>query len=250
MRTFRPDIVGYSIMTYDYPSHVALNRELKKEFPFSGDVWGIHPTFSPQMIEGRAGVRRGLHWGRRIGPCGILPQVPGKRSLLGKRRISWVRHEGEIHRNALMPLAPDLDIFPVPDHRVLYDGDPYLARMGWKIFMASRGCPHRCSYWLQRPVEPALPGQSSDYAAPLAAQFRGRDLRREGAVSAPGRWILRRQLWHETARMDGGILRGVPRARGTAVRVHVPSGICHGRANWSSEANGAVCHVDSGRVCR
>ena len=51
MRTFKPDIVGYSIMTYDYSSHVALNHELKKKFDFVAMFGGVHPTFSPEMIE-------------------------------------------------------------------------------------------------------------------------------------------------------------------------------------------------------
>jgi hypothetical protein len=50
MRTFKPDIVGYSIVTYDYPSHVALNRELKREFDFYAMFGGLHPTFMPEMF--------------------------------------------------------------------------------------------------------------------------------------------------------------------------------------------------------
>ncbi|HPC15521.1 MAG TPA: radical SAM protein [Candidatus Hydrogenedentes bacterium] len=145
MRTFKPDIVGYSIMTYDYASHVALNRELKKEFRFRAVFGGIHPTFLPEMIDDDPecdaicigeGEWALAEFCRRIQEGGAYWQTPN----------FWVRHDGVIHRNPLRPLATSLDAFPVPDHRVLYEGDPYLARLGWKIFMASRGCPHACSY--------------------------------------------------------------------------------------------------------
>ena len=117
MRTFKPDIVGYSIMTYDYESHVALNRELKKEFRFRAVFGGIHPTFLPEMIEDDPecdaicigeGEWALAEFCRRIQEGGAYWQTPN----------FWVRHDGVIHRNPLRAgITDSLDTYIWSSHK-------------------------------------------------------------------------------------------------------------------------------------
>ena len=58
----------------------------------------------------------------------------------------FVKHEGEIIRNPLNSLVPDLSELELPDRKLLYGLDSNLAKMGTKYFMAARGCPYKCSY--------------------------------------------------------------------------------------------------------
>ncbi len=145
IRTFQPDIIGYSIMSHDYPGHVALNRELKREFSFLALFGGIHPTFSPEMIEEDPdcdavcigeGEMAFVEFCRRLEGHEAYWETPS----------FWVRHKGRIHKNTLMPLVHDLDALPPPNHSVVYDGDPFQGSLGGKLFMASRGCPYSCTY--------------------------------------------------------------------------------------------------------
>jgi len=48
---FRPDFIGYSIMTGDQNFYDSINRDLKKQFNFFSIAGGPHPTFFPEMLE-------------------------------------------------------------------------------------------------------------------------------------------------------------------------------------------------------
>jgi len=53
---------------------------------------------------------------------------------------------GGIRQNPLRPLVADLDSLPFPDRDVRHEGDPASRDYPVKSFLASRGCPFRCSY--------------------------------------------------------------------------------------------------------
>jgi hypothetical protein len=48
-----------------------------------------------------------------------------------------------------MPVA-DLDQLPSPDWELFFNANPWLARHQVKSFLATRGCPHRCTYCFNR----------------------------------------------------------------------------------------------------
>ncbi|MCA9774085.1 MAG: cobalamin-dependent protein, partial [Myxococcales bacterium] len=59
----------------------------------------------------------------------------------------WVKHDGEIHRNALRPLIPDLDVLEHADREIWTNWEElYWEKQGYAAVVASRGCPFKCTY--------------------------------------------------------------------------------------------------------
>lgn len=143
-RSFRPDVVAYSLHTGVQHSHLAVNARLKREMDFFAAFGGPHPTFFPEMIEeqGVDGVCLGE------GEHALLNLV--QRLESGQSALDlpnwWIRQDGQIQRNPLAPLITDLDTIPFPDRELMRSKEHLLKYPGQRSIMTARGCPYRCTY--------------------------------------------------------------------------------------------------------
>ena len=144
MREFKPKILGYSAMTGEHIALLELNNELRKQYDFYTVFGGPHATFCKDLIEedGVDAICTGE--GDVVFPDFCEKMERGENYW--ETPTFFVKHEGEIIRNPLNLLVPDLSELEFPDRKLLYDLDPNLAKMGTKYFMAARGCPYKCSY--------------------------------------------------------------------------------------------------------
>jgi radical SAM superfamily enzyme YgiQ (UPF0313 family) len=159
---YRPDILGYSVMTGSQRGYFELNRRIRgtldllyaseKRRPAFAVFGGPHPTFFPDMI-GEAGVD-GICIGEGEGAIVDLanalqsqnPDVSEKPGFWLAIPNWWFKFNGEIVKNPVRPLIHDLSTLPRPDRALIYDKHPELATSGIKHFIASRGCPYNCTY--------------------------------------------------------------------------------------------------------
>jgi len=122
---WKPDFIGYSVLTGDHRFFLEFNRELKKKLSFTSVFGGPHPTFFPQMA-GEKGVDYIVRGEAENSVLRVLEKPSGK-----------VLFE---------PLPEDLDAIPYPDRELLYSYNPSFAANPIKHFIASRGCPFDCPY--------------------------------------------------------------------------------------------------------
>jgi len=144
MVEFKPRILGYSAMTGEHIPLVALNNELRKQYDFYTVFGGPHATFCHDFIEEPGVDAICVGEGDVVFPAFCDSMESGDE--FWRTPTFHVKHEGEIFRNALSSLVPDLSELDLPDRTLLYDLDPNMAKMGTKYFMAARGCPYKCSY--------------------------------------------------------------------------------------------------------
>ena len=144
VKTFKPDLIGYSVMTGEHYDILSFNKRLKENFDFISVMGGPHPTFSKQVIEedGLDAICTGE--GDRSFPE-FARRIEAKEEYWLTKSF-YVKFKGEIYRNPLSNLVEELDDLPFPDRQVLYDADPNLAAIGAKSFVSARGCPYKCSY--------------------------------------------------------------------------------------------------------
>ena len=113
--SYRPDIVGYSVMTGDQLRFRTLNSDLVTCLPFSfvSIVGGPDPTFFPQGYEWPDHVVKGEaeNW---------------MADFLASKRLKTDAY-------------PDIDSIPWPDRTDFPE-------MNIRDFIASRGCPGKCAY--------------------------------------------------------------------------------------------------------
>jgi radical SAM superfamily enzyme YgiQ (UPF0313 family) len=153
---YRPDILGYSVMTGSQGGYFALNRRIRAAVdpqrvgagqpPVFVAFGGPHPTFFPEMIAepGVDGICVGEGEGAMVDLADALAQRNG--SYRTNIPNWWFNVEGEIVKNPVRPLIRDLSALPHPDRSLVYDKQPQLAASPIKHFLSSRGCPYNCTY--------------------------------------------------------------------------------------------------------
>jgi anaerobic magnesium-protoporphyrin IX monomethyl ester cyclase len=141
-----PDVVAFSCTSGQEPWVRERARQIKERSDIPVIVGGPAVTFFPEIIGDEAidVVCRGegeqpLREYARALDAGVDPS--GIANL-------WVKRDGEIVRNDMRPLNPDLDTLPAPDWSVYADRYAFLVPyyQGYFPAMTSRGCPHACSY--------------------------------------------------------------------------------------------------------
>jgi radical SAM superfamily enzyme YgiQ (UPF0313 family) len=138
---FRPAIVGFSVITPNYPVARRQIRELKQLFP---EVWivagGVHANLFPEDLLGDGADAVALGEAEpTIAGLVLAYQDESKLALLSG--LVFRKRSGELERTRGALPSADLDHLPVVD-RSLY----HLSRYAHHSMLASRGCPHHCAF--------------------------------------------------------------------------------------------------------
>lgn len=121
-KEYRPDIVGYSVMTGSQNYYFKLNQAIRdalNDKRLMSVFGGPHPTFFPEMIQ-ESGVD-GVCVGEGEGPMidlantldngGFHPDIPNW----------WFKVNGEIVKNPVRPLIRKLGDLPMPHRELIYN---------------------------------------------------------------------------------------------------------------------------------
>lgn len=160
-----PDIIGFSVLTYNLKASVELAKKIKIIYPHIKIIFGgIHPTLLPEET-------------LKISWIDAVCIGEGERSLVElldhleaekepKVKGIWYKKGNEIIRNELREWEKDLDSLPFPnwDH---WDMELYLKTFpkvsGGLYILASRGCPFECSFCSQKSIKESMPDYVSSY---------------------------------------------------------------------------------------
>ncbi len=140
---FKPQIIGFTLMTGFHLKVLELNKRIKKDYKCLSVLGGPHPTFFPEIIneEGVDAVCIGE------GELSMVELADRLESGVDITDIAnfWLKKDGKIFKNEVRPLIKDLDSIPFPD-RELYNKYSFRRSYKSKSFLSSRGCPYKCTY--------------------------------------------------------------------------------------------------------
>ncbi len=146
INTYRPDIIGFSVMTPSYALALSMARVAKKnDNPFIV-FGGAHPTLCPEEVASDPCVDAVI---AGEGEMAFLELVRNfqktPRKFIHKVPSVVYAENGKIINNPLQPLVKDLDTLPYPDYESLVRPEP--SALGDRFgFVISRGCPYRCGF--------------------------------------------------------------------------------------------------------
>ena len=170
VESFRPHVVMYSVRTGYHRYYARLNRELKRRFPDVLSVFGgPHVTFYPEMIDADPDVDAVCIGEGELAACDFMARLARGGDYENTPNF-WVRRGGEIRRNPVRPLIPDLDSIAVPD-RDLLAAYPGVRAFPIRSFIASRGCPYDCSYCFNHAYSRIYEDKGQRVRMPSAAAF-------------------------------------------------------------------------------
>ena len=149
--TVAADVLAMSATTGLHRIYLGWTKRLRAAFPGKIIVMGgPHPTFFPQVIECAPLDGVCLGEGEESFPEFLdlaareFPRVPDG---------WWIRRDrgrGPVEQGAARGPVRDLDALPSPAFDLFYDADPRYRKEPNKSFLATRGCPYRCSYCFNR----------------------------------------------------------------------------------------------------
>jgi anaerobic magnesium-protoporphyrin IX monomethyl ester cyclase len=152
VKAFRPDWVGFTARTNEFERAVQVARKIKQRLDVPIFCGGMHPTVAAEDAIARR-CFDGICLGE--GEHATLELI--ERMERGEDHTTvegyWFRRDGEVIRNALAPLTPDLDALP-PYDLSLFSYERYLmARDRQLDFITARGCPFKCSYCVDHTLQ-------------------------------------------------------------------------------------------------
>jgi anaerobic magnesium-protoporphyrin IX monomethyl ester cyclase len=144
IQEFGPDVIGFSLMSTEHTWFAELAVRIKARFQSVPIVaGGIHAILYPDDLAQLPAVDYVCHGEGEETFLQLIQYLGGDVPLHQVRGIAY-RQGGRIEKTALNPFT-SLDVFR-EDRAVYYDRYPVLRDMPLKVFVSSRGCPHRCSF--------------------------------------------------------------------------------------------------------
>jgi len=151
---FSPHLVGFSVMTYNYPASLSMAEKLKQWDPKTLTVFGgYHPSFHPEIVKEEAVDFAIVGEGELTFKELLNVLNKPKRAFEKIKGLAWF--DGEIHVNEPRERISDLDSLPNPlrDANLLKEckisglNYPPLSRQkSVAQVQYSRGCPHSCIF--------------------------------------------------------------------------------------------------------
>lgn len=142
--SYKPDILGFSVITGAHHWALRMADYFRKELPETTIILGgPHPTYFPEVLNNKAVdiVARGE------AEISFIEFVKRKEKQEDYADIAglWVKKDNKIYRNELAKLVENLSSLPFPDHD-LYLKYNFYRQQSEVPFSATRGCPFRCSF--------------------------------------------------------------------------------------------------------
>ncbi|MEO0127658.1 MAG: radical SAM protein [candidate division WOR-3 bacterium] len=150
---FSPQLVGFSVMTYNYPASLTLARKIKQYNPKILTVFGgYHPSFFPEIVKENAIdfviIGEGEETFKEF-----LQSLNSDTNFKKVKGLAF--YDGKIHINEPRERIKDLDLLPNPlrDYNILKEcrisglNYPPLSKQNSVAqVLYSRGCPHNCTF--------------------------------------------------------------------------------------------------------
>ncbi len=144
IRTWRPSLLAFSVMSSEYDTMEGVIRQLHEDTGLFILVGGPHPTFFQDIVEEPfihavafgEGDRSFPAFLRKFGSGQDFADTPGFHFHL----------DGQVTRNAPWHLVEDLDEIPFADRALMVKADARFQAIKDRTFLASRGCPNACTY--------------------------------------------------------------------------------------------------------
>lgn len=142
IESFKPDLVGFSVMSGSHKWGVQIARKIKEDYGIRNIFGGAHPTFFPEFIK-EDGIDMILRGEGEESVVELLDRLEAHKTITDIPNV-WFKN-GQVYENEVRDLRADLDDYPFPD-RTLYNAlDGRLDRSVRNV-ITSRGCPWHCSF--------------------------------------------------------------------------------------------------------
>ena len=216
----KPDIIGWSVMTFAWPKANVMISQVKSRLPgVFTVVGGAHATICKRTCLQECSSLDAVVFGEgEYTLLELMARIEKAESLKGVCGLIYREH-GEIHENPPRELIKDINVLPVPD-RGLVDLVQYVPafsqykKMPVTNMFTTRGCPYRCIFCF-----PDLLGNKVRFRSPELVVEEIKCLQRQFGIKEVA-------FWDDTFTVDRNRVMTLSRL----IKTHVPD-LC-----WSAQA--------------
>lgn len=147
--SYRPDLIGISILEVMYDTSRNLSRLIKKNFPGIPIIaGGVFPTLSPDLVLEEESIDIICLGEGETALTELCDRISMKKEYLDIMGL-WIKWDGTIYKNQPSPLH-DINTLPFPDFSE-FDPRLFYKPMQGKMYKmmnieSSRGCGNKCTY--------------------------------------------------------------------------------------------------------
>ena len=151
----KPDIVGISSMTCDFPSALKIVDQIKRHFDIPTVLGGAHPTIFPKEVLQNTSIDFVIIGEGEYAFHELIIALKNDKAFSEIASLGY-KENGSIFTNPRRPFI-DINTLPFPDYSFL-DNEKYIdfgeRYLGFRHLVAviSRGCTNRCSFCAQHQV--------------------------------------------------------------------------------------------------
>jgi radical SAM superfamily enzyme YgiQ (UPF0313 family) len=151
----KPNIIGFSVLSFNYPEALEIARYIKDNFNIKIIFGGVHVILSPEeVIKNNEVDFVCTGEGEEV-----LKELLDKNLNGNNVRGIWYKYEGEIIKNPKKNLIKDLDNLPFPDFEDFNLNHYFVLNHNHFPILASRGCPYSCTYCSNHALRKNLEGK-------------------------------------------------------------------------------------------
>jgi radical SAM superfamily enzyme YgiQ (UPF0313 family) len=153
-----PQVVGFSSRTTIWPEIRRLAGIAQEVTDAPVVAGGVHATLAPEEVAASPEIDVAVVGEGEYPFLELCEALEAGRDYRGLLNL-WVRHNGDLRRNATRPLIQNLDELPLPAYDI-YDRDLlYDVAIDTGPVMLSRGCPYMCTYCCNHQLKQAYPNR-------------------------------------------------------------------------------------------
>jgi radical SAM superfamily enzyme YgiQ (UPF0313 family) len=162
--SFKPDMIGLSALSDDYPLGLVALRYLRRHFSTPTIVGGVHASVDPAGIIQESCVDM-VCVGEGEGAIADIGERMDQGEDLSSIPNLWVKTSDGVVKNPVRPLIEDLDSLPYPDWDI-YPEVAFYKPFDGRVYKygdveMSRGCPYTCSYCINVELQEVYRGKGS-----------------------------------------------------------------------------------------
>jgi len=155
IRVKKPDIIGFSVLSFNYPEALQIARFIKDNFNIKIIFGGVHVILSPQeVVENEEVDIICTGEGEEV-----LKQLLDKSLNCKNIKGIWYKQDEKIIKNKNRKLIENLDVLPFPDFDDFDLERYFVINHNHFPIMASRGCPYTCTYCSNHALRKKLDGK-------------------------------------------------------------------------------------------
>ena len=150
----KPDLVGFSVLSFNYPDALKIADFIKKKFDVKIIFGGIHIILSPQEV-----IEKNVVDIICVGEGeDVLKELLDTSLECKDVKGIWYKNNGQIIKNEQRELIQELDALPFPDFSDFELQRYFLMNHYHLPIMGSRGCPYDCTFCSNHALKKRLVG--------------------------------------------------------------------------------------------